>query len=91
MNRNNQDRIYLEITHFVNLFADTFSTIKYNEKVKKEFIKNRVQFERAKMEAGQRKAIEDREKQEYIDQWKLKNKMKHKKPGHVSKKKEVRK
>jgi hypothetical protein len=32
------------------------------------------------MEAEKRKEIEDQEKQEFIEQWKLKNKMKGKKP-----------
>ena len=43
-------------------------------------------FERTKMEEAIRKEIEEQEKQEFIEQWKLKNKMKGKKP--LAKKKE---
>lgn len=74
------ERILLEITHFVNLFSDTLAQIKYTEKFKKEFEKNRVMFERAKMEEAMRKEIEEKEKQEFIENWKLRNKMKGKKP-----------
>jgi hypothetical protein len=37
-------------------------------------------FERAKMEDAMRKEIEEKEKRDFIENWKLKNKLKGKKP-----------
>lgn len=71
----------LEITHFVNLFSDTLAQLKYNENVKKDFEKNRIMFERSKMEEAMRKEIEEKEKRDFIEQWKIKNKNKYKKIG----------
>lgn len=76
----------MEITHFVNLFADTLAQMKYNLKVKTEFEKNRVQYERTKMEADVRKEVEEKEKEEFIKQWIKKQKEKgKKKPKKVDK------
>ncbi len=74
------ERTLLEITHFVNLFSDTLAQLKFSEKVKKEFEKNRVMYERTKMEEFKRKEIEDQEKKDFIENWKMRNKMKGKKP-----------
>jgi hypothetical protein len=79
------ERILLELTHFVNLFADTLAQIKYSPEQKTEFEKNRVLFERNKMEAEKRKEIEEKEREEFIEQWKLRNKMKGKKPKKTKK------
>ncbi len=73
------ERLLIEITHFVNLFSDTLAQIKYSDKMKKEFEKNRVMFERAKMEEAMRKEIEEKEKRDFIENWKIKNKLKGKK------------
>jgi hypothetical protein len=75
------ERTMLEITHFVNLFSDTLAQMKYSEKAKKEFEKNRVMYERTKMEEIKRKEVEEKEKLDFIEEWKLKNKNKGKKPG----------
>jgi hypothetical protein len=82
LNRNTgHENILLEITHFVNLFADTLAQLKYSDSVKKDFEKNRIMFERSKMEDVMRREIEEKEKKDFIEQWKLKNKNKNKKPG----------
>lgn len=73
------ENVLLEITHFVNLFADTLAQLRFNENAKKEFEKNRVMYERSKMEDTIRKEIEEKEKRDFIEQWKLKNKNKYKK------------
>ena len=75
-----QERRLLEITHFVNLFCDTLSQIKFTPELKTEFEKNRILFERNKMEADIRREVERKEREEFIEQWKLRNKMKGKKP-----------
>lgn len=75
------DRKLLEITHFVNLLADTLAQVKYKENVKKDFENNRVMFERSKLEEAMRQEIEEKEKRDFIEQWKMKNKMKGKKQG----------
>ena len=36
-------------------------------------------YERSKMEEGKRKEIEEKEKRDFIEKWKIKNKMKGKK------------
>ena len=76
-----QENILLEITHFVNLFADTLAQLRVNENMKKEFEKNRINYERSKMEDVKRKEIEEIEKRDFIEQWKMKNKNKYKKIG----------
>lgn len=74
-----QDRKLLEITHFVNLFVDTLAQLKYSKKFKEDLKKNRIMYERSKMEEGKRKEIEEKEKRDFIEKWKIKNKMKGKK------------
>ena len=74
-----QERRLLEITHFVNLFVDTLAQLKYSAKFKNEVKNNRIRLERTKMEEGKRKEIEDKEKQDCIEKWKIKNKLKNKK------------
>ena len=74
------EKTLLEITHFVNLFADTLSQLKYTDQAKKDFEKNRIMYERTKMEEVKRKEIEEQEKIDFIENWKMKNKMKGKKP-----------
>ena len=44
-------------------------------------------FERTKMEEAIRREIEEKEKKDFIEQWKLKNKMKGKKPSAKKKEK----
>ena len=73
------ERTLLEITHFVNLFCDTLAQVKYNDNLKKEFEKNRINYERTQMEEFKRKEIEEQEKRDFIENWKLKNKLKGKK------------
>jgi hypothetical protein len=85
LSRAGQEQRLLEITHFVNLFADALAQLKYSDKSKKEFEKNRVTFERNKMERTKREELEDRERREFIEQWKLKNKLKGKKPSEKKK------
>ena len=74
-----QDRKLLEITHFVNLFVDTLAQLKYSVKFKNEVKNNRITLERTKMEEGKRKEIEEKEKRDFIEKWKIKNKLKTKK------------
>ena len=74
-----QDRKLLEITHFVNLFVDTLAQLKYSKKFKDDLKKNRIMYERSKMEEGKRKEIEEKEKRDFIEKWKIKNRMKGKK------------
>ena len=74
-----QDRKLLEITHFVNLFVDTLAQLKYSVKFKNEVKNNRITLERTKMEEGKRKEIEEKEKRDIIEKWKIKNKLKTKK------------
>ncbi len=80
LNSTNNDNELLRITHFVNLFADTLAQANYNEKQKEDFKKNRVMYERTKMEEFERQEIEDKERRDFIEQWKMKNKLKGKKP-----------
>lgn len=75
----NQDRRLLEITHFVNLFVDTLAQLKYSQKFKNDVKNSRIMLERTKMEEGKRKEIEEKEKRDFIEKWKIKNKMKNKK------------
>lgn len=72
LNRNDQARKLLEITHFVNLFSDALAQLKYSEKVKKAFADNRIRYEREKLEEKVRREIEDKEKRDFIEEWKKK-------------------
>ena len=62
----------------MNLFVDTLAQLKYSAKFKNEVKNNRIRLERTKMEEGKRKEIEDKEKQDFIEKWKIKNKLKNK-------------
>ena len=79
INGSAQQRKFLEITHFVNLFVDTLARLKYSNQFKEDIKKNRIMLERSKMEEGKRKEIEEKEKRDFIEKWKIKNKMKGKK------------
>ena len=74
----NQERTLLEITHFVNLFVDTLAQLKYTKEFKEKVKHNRIMFERTKMDDNKRKEIEEKEKHDFIEKWKIKNKMKNK-------------
>ena len=74
----NQDRILLQITHFVNLFVDTLAQIKYSNEFKEKVSKNRILFEKTKRSDTIKKEIEEKEKHDFIEKWKIKNKMKNK-------------
>jgi hypothetical protein len=54
------------------------------------FAKNRINFERAKMEVEKRKEIEKKEREQYIEDWIQRNKMKGKKKKVNTKDKEVK-
>ena len=68
----------MEITHFVNLFVDTLAQLKYSKEFREKIKKSRIMFERTKMDANKRKEIEDKEKRDFIERWKIKNKMRTK-------------
>jgi hypothetical protein len=74
-----QNRILLEITHFVNLFVDTLAQLKYSKEFKEKVKNSRIMFERTKMDASKRKEIEEKESRDFIEKWKLKKKMRTKK------------
>ena len=74
-----QNRILLEITHFVNLFVDTLAQLKYSKEFKEKVKNSRIKFERTKMDASKRKEIEEKERRDFIEKWKLKKKMRTKK------------
>ena len=74
-----QNRILLEITHFVNLFVDTLAQLKYSKEFKEKVKNSRIMFERTKMDASKRKEIEEKERRDFIEKWKLKKKMRTKK------------
>ena len=71
LTRPNQDRILLEITHFVNLFVDTLAQLKYSKEFREKLKKSRITFERTKMDPSKRKEIEEQEKREFIEKWKF--------------------
>ena len=50
LTKTKQERILLEITHFVNLFVDTLAQLKYNKDFKEKTRKNRIAYERTKMD-----------------------------------------
>ena len=74
----NQEKLLLEITHFVNLFIDTLAQLKYQKEFKDKAKQSRISFERTKMDANKRKEIEEKEKRDFIEKWRIKNKMKYK-------------
>ena len=74
-----QDRKLLEITHFVNLFVDTLAQLKYSNEFRNNLKQKRLLYERTKMAESKRKEIEEKEKRDFIERWKIINKMKNKK------------
>jgi hypothetical protein len=80
------ERRLLEITHFVTLFSDCLAQIKYKPELVKEFERNRISFERNKMEDTIRKEVEEKEKEEFIKQWKEKDKLKKQQRNQFGKK-----
>ena len=74
-----QEKILLEITHFVNLFVDTLAQLKYSSKFKDETKKRRIMYERTKMDPSKKKEIEDKEEKDFIERWRLIRKIKTKK------------
>ena len=74
-----QEKILLEITHFVNLFVDTLAQLKYSSKFKEETKKRRIMYERTKMDPSKKKEIEDKEEKDFIEKWRLIRKIKTKK------------
>ena len=79
LTRPEQERTLLEITHFVNLFVDTLAQLKYTKEFKETVKKSRIMYERTKMDPKKRKEIEDKERNDFIERWKIKRKMKNKK------------
>ena len=73
-----QKRIYLEITHFVNLFVDGLAQIKYTKEFKEKVNNNRLLYKENKINDSRKKEIEEKEKKNFIEKWKIKNKMKGK-------------
>ena len=78
LTRPNQERNLLEITHFVNLFVDTLAQLKYSKEFREKVKKSRIMFERTKMDPNKRKEIEEKEKRDFIEIWKIKIRMKNK-------------
>ena len=74
-----QNRILLEITHFVNLFVDSLAQIKYTKEFKEKVDNNRMLYKESKINDSRKKEIEEKEKHDFIEAWKIKNKMKGKK------------
>ena len=77
LNEGYQERIYLEITHFVNLFVDSLAQIKYTEEFKKKVKDKREQYRENKIRENMKEEIEAKEKKEFIERFK--NQMKDKK------------
>ena len=78
LTKTKQERILLEITHFVNLFVDTLAQLKYNKDFKEKTRKNRIAYERTKMDPSKKKEIEDKEQKDFIEKWRIIRKMKTK-------------
>ena len=74
-----QEKILLEITHFVNLFVDTLAQLKYNKAFKEKTKKSRVMYERTKMDPSKKREIEEKEQKDFIDKWNIIRKMRTKK------------
>jgi hypothetical protein len=79
LTRPNQQRTLLEITHFVNLFVDTLAQLKYSKEFRENVKKSRIMYERTKMDPKKRKEIEEKERSDFIERWKIKRKIKTKK------------
>ena len=79
LNESYQERIYLEITHFVNIFVDCLAQIKYTDEFKKKVKDKREQYKENKIKEDMKEEIEAKEKKEFIEQFKIRNQMKGKK------------
>ena len=79
LNESYQDRTYLEITHFVNLFVDSLAQIKFTDELKQKFKNKRDAYRENKIREDMKDEIEEREKKEFIEQFKIKTQMKGKK------------
>ena len=79
LNESYQERIYLEITHFVNVFVDCLAQIKYTDEFKKKVKNKREQYRENKIREDMKEEIEAKEKKEFIEQFKIRNQMKGKK------------
>ena len=80
LNASYQERLYLEITHFVNLFVDSLAQIKFSEEFKKKVNNNREQYKENKIKEDMKEEIEAKEKKEFIDNFIFKNQLKGKSP-----------
>ena len=78
LNESYQERIYLEMTHFVNIFVDCLAQIKYTDEFKKKVRNKREQYRENKIREEMKDEIEAKEKKEFIEQFKIKNQMKGK-------------
>ena len=73
-----QNRIFLKITHFVNLFVDGLAQIKYTKEFREKVNNNRILYRETKINDSRKKEMEEIEKKNFIEKWKIKNKMKGK-------------
>jgi len=78
LNASYQERIYLEITHFVNIFVDSLAQIKYTDDFKKKIKNKREQYKENRIKEDMKEEIEAKEKKEFIEQFKIKNQLKGK-------------
>ena len=85
LNASYQERIYLEITHFVNLFVDSLAQIKFSDEFKKKIKNNREQYKENKIREDMKEEIEAKEKKEFIDNFIFKNQLKGKSPNQKKK------
>ena len=74
-----QSSKYLEITHFVCLFTEELSQIKYNDSQRANSKAKRVQFERMKLDEAARKLLEQQDLEEEIRKEKERAKTKYSK------------
>ena len=73
-----QNRIFLEITHFVNLFVDGLAQIKYTKEFKEKVNNNRNLYKENKINESRKKENEELKKKKFIEKWKIIYKMKGK-------------
>ena len=85
LNASYQERIYLEITHFVNLFVDSLAQIKFSDEFKTKVKNNREQYKENKFREENKEEIEAKEKKEFIDNFIFKNQLKGKSPSQRKK------
>ena len=78
LNMSYPDRIFLEITHFVNLFVDSLAQIRFSDETKQKIKNKRESYRENKIREDMKEEIEQREKKEFIEQFKIKNQMKGK-------------